>query len=130
LQGFFLCDSRTRIPESRRSCEICRKRAGAAPVGALQIGDAAPLDPGAATEQEKTGYLSLPFGELWSKGISVGAGQAPAKTYQIPLRNLIITGKAKPSMIITDRVLFEQAPDVYAAFQKRDKVIKPVLKAA
>jgi glutathione-independent formaldehyde dehydrogenase len=94
------------------------------------IGVYMPQDPGAPSDQEKHGMLTLPFGELWSKGISVGTGQAPAKTYQIQLRNLIIAGKAKPSMIITDRVPIAQAPDIYAAFQKRDEVIKPVLKAA
>jgi hypothetical protein len=40
-----------------------------------------PGDPGGQTEAQKKGLYEMPFGELWSKGISIrsaGAGSIPA----------------------------------------------------
>jgi len=44
------------------------------------------------------------------------------------LRNLIFNGKAKPSFIVSDRVSIDEAPEAYKQFDKRDDVVKPIIK--
>lgn len=84
-------------------------------------------DPMAANEQEKQGMMTLRFGELWMKGLTVGTGQAPVKNYQRLLRDLIIAQKAKPSLIVSDHITIDEAPETYAKFDERDKVVKAVI---
>jgi glutathione-independent formaldehyde dehydrogenase len=85
-------------------------------------------DPAAPTEAEKNGILSIPFGLMWKKGITIGTGQAPVKNYHIQLRDLIINDKAKPSFIVSDRIEIEDAPQTYRDFDKRDGLTKAVIK--
>ena len=92
------------------------------------IGVYIPNNPPAPDENEKQGNLVFPIGKLWSKSVQIGTGVVPAKKYQPYLRNLISTGKAKPSFIISDRIDIKDAPSIYAEFDKRDGVVKPVIK--
>ncbi len=85
-------------------------------------------DPRARNEMEKKGILSIPFGEMWSKGITIGTGQAPAKNYQAHLRDLIINDKVKPSFIVSDRIRIGDAAEAYQQFDKRGDVTKAVIK--
>lgn len=99
------------------------------PAGHLGIiGDYLPSDPKGKTEDDKNGILHIPFGALWNNGVSIGTGQAPIKNYHNLLRDLIINGKARPSFIVSDRIGIDDAPDAYAEFDRRDEVIKPVIK--
>jgi glutathione-independent formaldehyde dehydrogenase len=85
------------------------------------------VEPRGNTEAEKKGWLMLPWGDMWEKNITIGTGQAPVKKYQGYLRDLIISGKAKPSFIVSDHCSINDAPDAYAEFSKRDKMTKPII---
>jgi glutathione-independent formaldehyde dehydrogenase len=99
------------------------------PTGALGIiGVYLESDPRAPNEAEKAGYLMLPWGEIWSKGLTVKNGQTPVKEFHIFLRNLIIAGRAKPGFIVTDRINIEDAPRAYKEFDKREDLVKAVIK--
>lgn len=47
------------------------------------------------------GIISLPFGKLFEKGLSLGTGQCNVKSYNRQLRDLIISGRAKPSFVVS-----------------------------
>ena len=99
------------------------------PTGALGvIGVYIMNDPAGKNEQEKKMHLTLPWGEIWNKGISIGNGQTPVKNYHVFLRDLIITGKAVPGFIVTDHIKIDDAPKTYREFDKRDEVVKAVIK--
>jgi glutathione-independent formaldehyde dehydrogenase len=91
------------------------------------IGVYVPEDPGAPTKDLKSGLLKLPFGSYWSKGITIGTGQAPVKRYQEMLRDLIIAGKANPGTIISHDVALEDAAEFYNRFDKREGGITKVV---
>ena len=93
-------------------------------VGVYMVGD-----PHGATKQAKEGVLELPWAEIFEKGISLGTGQCPVKKYNMYLRDLIISGRAKPSFIVSHRLPLEDAPDAYLKFDKRiDGYTKVLLK--
>jgi threonine dehydrogenase-like Zn-dependent dehydrogenase len=80
----------------------------------------------------RAGELLLKFGELWFKGLTVGTGPAPVARYNRYLRDLIVAGRAKPSMIVSHSLPLEAAPEAYAKFGKREPgytkvVLKPGL---
>lgn len=76
-------------------------------------------DPGGVDKQAKKGNFVFPLGELWSKGVTIGQGQAPVKRYNVYLRDLIIAGKAKPSFIVSHRLPLTKAVEAYAHFDQR-----------
>jgi glutathione-independent formaldehyde dehydrogenase len=100
------------------------------PTGRLGIpGLYVPQDPGGVNEQAKRGQLLLSFGKLFEKGISLGTGQCNVKQYNIYLRDLIISGRAKPSFVVSHRLPLEKAPEAYQKFDKRvEGYTKVVLK--
>jgi glutathione-independent formaldehyde dehydrogenase len=83
------------------------------------IGVYVPQDPGAATEGAKEGRIGFDFGKLFQKGQRAGTGQCPVKRYNRQLRDLIIAGRAKPSLLVSHEVALAQAPDAYDKFDKR-----------
>ena len=90
------------------------------PTGALGIpGLYVPSDPGGVDSTAKKGALSINFGKLFEKGISLGTGQCNVKQYNAHLRDLIISGKAKPSFVVSNEVSLDDAPDAYSKFDKR-----------
>ncbi|MBV8833216.1 MAG: glutathione-independent formaldehyde dehydrogenase [Acidobacteriaceae bacterium] len=90
------------------------------PTGGLGlIGVYFPGDPGGPDEKAKQGIYEVPLGELWTKGISIGQGQAPVKKYNAYLRDLIIAGRAKPDFIVSHRLPLSEAPHAYEQFDKR-----------
>jgi len=60
-----------------------------------------PEDPGAATEDARQGRYGFNYGLVFDKAISMGHGQCPVKRYNHQLRDLIIRGKARPSLIVS-----------------------------
>ena len=93
------------------------------------IGVYFPQDPGAPDENTKNGKYLLPLGMAWNKGIGIEMGQAPVKQYNVYLRDLILAGIAKPSMIVSHRLPLEDAPDAYKKFDDRtDGYTKVLLK--
>lgn len=92
------------------------------------IGVYMPEDPGAPNEDLKNGIMKIPFGMYWSKGITIGMGQAPVKRYNEMLRDMIISGKAHPGMIISHDVSLKDAAEYYKRFNDReDSMTKVVL---
>ena len=78
-----------------------------------------PQDPGGIDNAAKQGSFPLPLGQLFDKGIQIGMGQTPVKRYNTFLRDLIIAGRAKPSVIVTQRLPLAAALDAYQQFDKR-----------
>jgi glutathione-independent formaldehyde dehydrogenase len=70
-------------------------------------------DPGAKDEQSKKGIYPFPVAEFFDNGITIGSGQAPVKKYSEYLRDLIVTGRAKPGRIVIHHIQIDEAPDAY-----------------
>lgn len=79
-----------------------------------------PADPGAPNEQLKKGEIVFDMGNFWFKGQRIGTGQANVKAYNRQLRDLIHTGRAKPSWIVSHKLPLSQAPDAYKRFDARE----------
>lgn len=59
----------------------------------------------------------------------MGTGQAPVERYDRRLRDLITTGRATPSFIVSHEVPLSEAVDAYEKFDRRvDGCTKVVLK--
>jgi glutathione-independent formaldehyde dehydrogenase len=78
-----------------------------------------PQDPGAATEDAQQGRYGFNYGLVFDKAITMGQGQCPVKRYNYQLRDLIIRGKARPSLIVSHELPLDQAPDAYKNFDQR-----------
>ncbi|MGD1217314.1 MULTISPECIES: glutathione-independent formaldehyde dehydrogenase [Streptomyces] len=90
------------------------------PTGALGIpGLYVPSDPGAPDEQSKRGRLMVAVGKLFEKGLRLGTGQCNVKRYNRQLRDLIISGRARPSFVVSHEMPLDQAPTAYDKFDKR-----------
>jgi glutathione-independent formaldehyde dehydrogenase len=90
------------------------------PTGALGIpGLYVPSDPGGVDPQAQQGRLLIPFGKLFEKGLKMGTGQCDVKRYDRHLRDMIIAGRAKPSMVVSNIVPLDDAPMAYDKFDKR-----------
>ena len=90
------------------------------------IGVYFPQDPG-GKGAEKEGKFPFPLGEAWNKGISIEMGQAPVKRYNVYLRDLILAGIAKPSIIVSHRLPLAKAPDAYKQFDERSDGFTKIL---
>ena len=92
------------------------------------VGVYVPEDPG-LDEPQKADRVAWQYGTFFSKGQSMGTGQAPVKRYNRQLRDLIIAGKAKPSFIVSHEIGLSDAPDAYDKFDQRiDGYTKVLLK--
>ncbi len=90
------------------------------PCGILAIpGLYVPSDPGGVDEQAKKGYLLIPFGKIFEKGLTLRTGQCNVKRYNRHLRDLIVQGKAKPSVVVSHVLPLDEAPTAYEKFDKR-----------
>jgi glutathione-independent formaldehyde dehydrogenase len=83
------------------------------------VGVYVPEDPQAATEGAKEGRIGFDYGTFFQRGQRMGAGQCPVKRYNTELRDMIIAGKATPSLLVSHELPLEQAPDAYEKFDKR-----------
>jgi glutathione-independent formaldehyde dehydrogenase len=93
------------------------------------IGVFLPEDERASGELERKGRLAVPWGSLFKKGITVGLGRDHDERYNGRLRDLIVTGRIRPSTIISHHVGFAEAPDAFAAFdERRDGHLKVILR--
>ncbi|MEV6894774.1 glutathione-independent formaldehyde dehydrogenase [Kribbella sp. NPDC051137] len=78
-----------------------------------------PADPGAPDEAAKQGMLLVAVGKLFEKGLRIGTGQCNVKRYNRQLRDLIITGRATPSFVVSHELPLDQAPTAYEKFDRR-----------
>ncbi|KAI9725709.1 MAG: hypothetical protein M1828_002592 [Chrysothrix sp. TS-e1954] len=78
-----------------------------------------PSDPGAPDEKSGEGQILLSFGKLFEKGLHLGTGQCNVKAYNRYLRDMIISGVAKPSFVVSHEIGIDEAPAAYEKFDKR-----------
>jgi len=91
------------------------------PTGALGIpGLYVPSDPGGVDPNAKRGALSINFGRLFEKGLRLGTGQCNVKRYNAYLRDLISSGRAEPSFVVSHEVPLIDAPEAYVKFDRRE----------
>ena len=84
------------------------------------VGVYMPSDPGASSDLAKEGRIPWQYGTFFTKGQSMGTGQAPVKRYNRALRDLIIEGKANPGLITSHELPLDQAVEGYQHFDARD----------
>ncbi len=90
------------------------------PTGSIaMIGVWAPHDPHPIDTDAGSGRFTVPWGTFFQKGISVRFGRTHDERYNRPLRDLIVSGRAKPSHIVTQRLPLSAAPAAYDAFDRR-----------
>ncbi|HEV3294454.1 MAG TPA: alcohol dehydrogenase catalytic domain-containing protein, partial [Streptosporangiaceae bacterium] len=91
--------------------------------GVFTAADAAPAADGGHAD----GSLHVPWATLFDKGVTVGFGRTHDRRYTAHLRDLIISGRARPSQIVTHHASLDQAPDMYDRFDRRvDGIVKVV----
>ncbi|HEY1762417.1 MAG TPA: glutathione-independent formaldehyde dehydrogenase [Acidimicrobiales bacterium] len=100
------------------------------PTGYLGIaGVYAEKDLHPAREGTRDGHLEVPWATLFSKGVSVGFGRTHDRRYTVLLRDMVVAGRAKPSVVVTHHGGLDDAPGFFTAFDQRaDGVIKAVLR--
>jgi len=84
------------------------------------VGVFPPQDPNGTDELMKQGRLSFPFGEFFTKGLTLGTGQADVKKYNRQLRDLITAGKADPGFIVSHELSLTEAAEGYQHFDARE----------
>ncbi|NUZ04662.1 glutathione-independent formaldehyde dehydrogenase [Piscinibacter koreensis] len=94
------------------------------------VGVYVPQDPAPQDRLYKQGEIVFDYGLFWFKGQTMGTGQCNVKAYNRQLRDLIWTGRAKPSFIVSHELPLGEAPNAYQHFDARDDgwtkvVLKP-----
>jgi len=75
------------------------------------------------------GQVSIPFGAVMNKGLTVKSGQTHVQRYLKRLLRKIEDGEIDPSFVITHRLKLDEAPHGYMIFRdKKEACIKVVLK--
>ena len=92
------------------------------------VGVYVPADPG-VPDSANAGRIGWDYGTFFTKGQTMGTGQAPVKRYNRQLRDLILTGSARPSFIVSHEVPLADAVEAYDKFDRRvDGYTKVLLK--
>ena len=114
------------------------------PTGGIGVpGLYVPSDPGAPDEKSARGMMMISFGKLFEKvcwlqlqaysvafidrladlvpkqGLTLGTGQCNVKKYNRYLRDMIISGQADPSFVVSHEIDIDQAPEAYKKFDQR-----------
>ncbi|MER6943978.1 glutathione-independent formaldehyde dehydrogenase [Nonomuraea sp. NPDC000554] len=100
------------------------------PTGHLGIiGVYAEKDLHPAPEGHPDGSMTAPWATFFSKGVSVRFGRTHDRRYTVLLRDLVLSGRARPGVVVTHHGRLDDAPELYRAFDQRaDGVIKAVLR--
>jgi glutathione-independent formaldehyde dehydrogenase len=85
------------------------------------VGLYVPSEPGAPNEDAAEGRLLFEIGKFFEKGLRMGTGQANVKSYNRQLRDMIISGRAKPSFVVSKELPLDEAPDAYERFDNREE---------
>jgi glutathione-independent formaldehyde dehydrogenase len=83
------------------------------------VGVYVPQDPQYDPPQQ-AGRVDWDYGTFFTKGQQMGTGQCPVKRYNRHLRDLIVSGRANPGLIVSHELPLEQAPEGYARFDARE----------
>jgi glutathione-independent formaldehyde dehydrogenase len=84
------------------------------------VGVYVPEDPDASDDGAKQGRIGFDYGTFFTKGQSMGTGQAPVKRYNRRLRDLIVAGRATPGWIVSHELALDEAADGYDHFDRRE----------
>jgi glutathione-independent formaldehyde dehydrogenase len=76
-------------------------------------------DHGLPDGPEAHGTIPAPWGTLFKKGIAVAFGRDHDLRYNRRLRDLIVAGRARPSVVVSHRLALDDAPDAYSRFRAR-----------
>jgi glutathione-independent formaldehyde dehydrogenase len=75
------------------------------------------------------GRLTVPWATFFGKGISVRFGRTHDRRYTVLLRDFVLSGRARPSVVVSHHGHLDDAPALYRSFDRRaDGVIKAVLR--
>jgi glutathione-independent formaldehyde dehydrogenase len=85
--------------------QVVKARGGIGVVGVYM-----PSDPGASSDLAKEGRIPFQYGQFFTKGQSMGTGQAPVKRYN----------RATPGFIVSHELGLDQAVEGYDKFDKRE----------
>ncbi|MGC5286393.1 alcohol dehydrogenase catalytic domain-containing protein [Micromonospora sp. DT231] len=100
------------------------------PAGAIAVAGVYPekdLHPGPGADAHED--LVAPWGTLFAKGVAVRFGRTHDRRYTVLLRDLVVAGRARPSVVVTHHGTLADAPELYRRFDRReDGVIKAVLR--
>jgi glutathione-independent formaldehyde dehydrogenase len=77
------------------------------------VGVYVPSDPQAADQRAQQGRIGFDYGTFFQKGQQMGTGQCPVKRYNERLRDLIIAGRATPSLLVSHELSLDEAPAAY-----------------
>ncbi|UZJ55564.1 hypothetical protein CBS101457_004884 [Exobasidium rhododendri] len=86
-----------------------------------------PSDPGAPDAEAAMGMMSFPFGKFFEKGLFMGTGQCNVKAYNRQLRDMITSGVATPSFVVSNELPLSDAPMAYEKFDARIEGYSKVL---
>ena len=75
------------------------------------VGVFPPTDPKGPDKLSKDGKMAFDFGTYFTKGLRSGTGQANVKAYNRQLRDLISSGRAEPSFIVSHELPLAEAPE-------------------
>ena len=62
-----------------------------------------------------------------NQGLTIGTGQCNVKSYNRYLRDMIISGRAKPSFVVSHEIGIDEAPKAYTKFDRREDGYTKVL---
>ena len=82
------------------------------------VGVFVPQDPAPQDPLYKQGEIVFDHGLFWFKGQSIGTGQCNVKAYNRQLRDLISTGRAKPSFIVSHELPLERGAEGLPALRR------------
>lgn len=86
-------------------------------------------DPGASRQSLRQGQLTVPWSRLFNKNATIVMGRDDDKRWNTRLRDMIVSGIAKPSQVVSHRLSFEAAPTAFAKFDARaEGYIKVILR--
>jgi glutathione-independent formaldehyde dehydrogenase len=102
------------------------------PAGRLAITGVWPAkDTGAANASLAEGILPVPWSQLFNKNVTISMGRDDDERWNRKLREMIVSGAAKPSSVVSHRLSIDDAPGAFAKFDARaEGYIKVVLKLA
>lgn len=75
------------------------------------------------------GALTVPWAAFFDKGVAVGFGRTHDRRYTTLLRDLVVSGRARPSQVVTHHGRLDDAPQLFREFDARaGGVVKAVLR--
>jgi glutathione-independent formaldehyde dehydrogenase len=100
------------------------------PAGRISItGVWPPKDPNGTEPSLQVGKLEVPWSKLFGKNVRITMGRDDDERWNGKLRDMILTGAAKPSQVVSHRLPLEAAPEAFRRFDAREEgYIKVILK--